>query len=115
MSNCLFEAAFENILHMCACAPGFHTMGGDEAMERYEVCSGEKLTCMNKLLNRMGNNKSGISYMLLLNLDPGEFDHVDQNGEQRKCRSACEDQASFVMKIMFLFLLCFTVRSTHCS
>ena len=99
MSNCLFEAAFENILHMCACAPGFHTMGGDEAMEKYEVCSGEKLTCMNKLLNRMGN-KSCILYYTA-SLDPGEFDHVDQNGEQRKCRSACEDQVSFVRKTIF--------------
>ena len=54
MSNCLFEAAFENILHSCHCAPGFHTMGGTEAMNDYEVCSGENLTCMNEHLNRMG-------------------------------------------------------------
>lgn len=56
MSNCLFEAAFENILKTCECAPGFHTMGGVEAMEKFEVCSGEKLTCMNELLNRMGKS-----------------------------------------------------------
>ena len=58
MSNCLFEAAFENILEKCKCAPGFHTMGGDEAMERYEICMGANLTCMNDLMNRMGEKKS---------------------------------------------------------
>ena len=26
MSNCLFEAAFENILERCKCAPGKHTI-----------------------------------------------------------------------------------------
>ena len=75
MSNCLFEAAFENILEKCKCAPGFHMMGGDEAMEKYEICMGANLTCMNDLMNRMG-----------------EFDHVDYKGKKTKCRSACEDQ-----------------------
>ena len=54
MSNCLFEAAFENIPERCKCAPGFHMMGGDEAMEKYEICMGANLTCMNDLMNRMG-------------------------------------------------------------
>ena len=39
---------------------GFHTMGGEHAMEHYDVCIGPNLTCMNDLLNRMG-----------------QFDHVD--------------------------------------
>jgi len=77
MSNCLFEAAFENILEQCKCAPGFHMMGGDEAMETYEICMGANLTCMNDLMNRMG-----------------EFDHVDYKGKKTKCRSACEDQVN---------------------
>ena len=54
---------------------GFHTMGGDEAMDKFEICMGANLTCMNDLMNRMG-----------------EFDHVDYKGKQTKCRSACEDQ-----------------------
>ena len=54
---------------------GFHTMGGDEAMDKFEICMGANLTCMNDLMNRMG-----------------EFDHVDYQGKQSKCRSACEDQ-----------------------
>ena len=33
MSNCLFEAAFEQILEDCKCAPGFHNEGGADAME----------------------------------------------------------------------------------
>ena len=55
--------------------PGFHTMGGDEAMDKFEICLGSNLTCMNDLLNRMG-----------------QFDHVDYKGGLVKCRSACEDQ-----------------------
>ena len=39
------------------CAPGFHMMGGDEAMETYEICMGANLTCMNDLMNRMGESK----------------------------------------------------------
>ena len=95
MSNCLFEASFENILKTCECAPGFHTMGGVEAMEKFEVCSGEKLTCMNELLNRMGKSdfvSLNISYPC-----SGEFDHVNFNGKPRKCRSACEDQVKSIL------------------
>ena len=44
---------------------GFHTMGGEHAMEHYDVCIGPNLTCMNDLLNRMG-----------------QFDHVEYNGEK---------------------------------
>ena len=33
---------------------GFHTMGGDEAMDKFEICMGANLTCMNDLMNRMG-------------------------------------------------------------
>ena len=92
MSNCLFEAAFENILERCKCAPGFHMMGGDEAMEKYEICMGANLTCMNDLMNRMGaakvfHHKNAQSLFI-----SGEFDHVDYEGKQTKCRSACEDQ-----------------------
>ena len=32
-------------------------MGGDEAMETYEICMGANLTCMNDLMNRMGETK----------------------------------------------------------
>ena len=69
-------------------------MGGDEAMESYEICMGANLTCMNDLMNRMGKGqlpskwkKSKIRIFI-----SGEFDHVDYNGKQTKCRSACEDQ-----------------------
>ena len=40
-------------------------MGGEHAMEHYDVCIGPNLTCMNDLLNRMG-----------------QFDHVEYNGEK---------------------------------
>jgi hypothetical protein len=35
---------------------GFHTMGGDEAMEEFDICMGANLTCMNDHLNRMGKH-----------------------------------------------------------
>ena len=49
-------------------------MGGELAMKQYDVCIGPNLTCMNDLLNRMG-----------------QFDHVEYQGKQVKCRSNCED------------------------
>jgi hypothetical protein len=36
---------------------GFHTMGGDEAMEQFDICMGANLTCMNDHLNRMGKHE----------------------------------------------------------
>jgi hypothetical protein len=42
-------------------------MGGEHAMEHYDVCIGPNLTCMNDLLNRMG-----------------QFDHVEYNGEKAR-------------------------------
>jgi hypothetical protein len=36
---------------------GFHTMGGDEAMEEFDICMGANLTCMNDHLNRMGEKR----------------------------------------------------------
>ena len=71
-------------------------MGGDEAMESYEICMGANLTCMNDLMNRMG--KTIFTSLLKWNVFEyfvGEFDHVDYNGKQTKCRSACEDQVNF--------------------
>ena len=79
MSNCLFEAAFEQILKDCKCAPGFHNEGGADAMEvseavswqvvtlsdvtqhfqTYEVCTGAQLACSNEILNRMGQYNQG--------------------------------------------------------
>ena len=44
-------------------------MGGEHAAEHYNICIGPNLTCMNNLMNRMG-----------------QFDHVDYNGVQVKCR-----------------------------
>jgi hypothetical protein len=40
---------------------GFHTMGGDEAMEEFDICMGANLTCMNDHLNRMGKHQEAKS------------------------------------------------------
>ncbi|TRY74967.1 hypothetical protein TCAL_04960, partial [Tigriopus californicus] len=79
MSNCLFEAAFENILEQCNCFPGFHTTGDESHSANYSTCIGDDLVCVNELMNRMG-----------------QFDHVVYQGKQVKCRSNCEDQINSV-------------------
>ena len=43
-------------------------MGGDEAMETYEICMGANLTCMNDLMNRMGEIK-----MILFQIEKKSF------------------------------------------
>ena len=58
------DVLFSNIFTI-----GFHQMGGEEAMDRYNICIGSNLTCMNVIMNQMG-----------------QFDHVDHHGEQMKCR-----------------------------
>ena len=53
----MFQKTQSMIYLIHRCAPGFHMMGGDEAMETYEICMGANLTCMNDLMNRMGESK----------------------------------------------------------
>ena len=72
---CLNPNDYGHSLNTSNSVSGFHQMGGEHAMEQYKVCIGPNLTCMNDLLNRMG-----------------QFDHVDYKGGLVKCRSACEDQ-----------------------
>ena len=61
MELCLYILTLQYLIS------GFHTMGGEHAMEHFDVCIGPNLTCMNDLLNRMG-----------------QFDHVEYKGEQVK-------------------------------
>ena len=71
-------------------------------MESYEICMGANLTCMNDLMNRMG--KTIFTSLLKWNVFEnfvGEFDHVDYNGKQTKCRSACEDQVILTYQVAF--------------
>ena len=56
------------------CVSGFHTLSGDDNTN-FNVCIGPNLTCMNDMMNRMG-----------------QYDHVEYQGKQVKCRSNCEDQ-----------------------
>jgi hypothetical protein len=51
MSNCLFEAAYEEILHRCNCTPSFHQTG---IKEYPRICTGTKLRCMTRILHRIG-------------------------------------------------------------
>ena len=73
MSNCLFEAAYEEILERCNCTPSFHALG---FKEKPEFCIGLQLTCMNKIIKAIGKyNKVG--------------------DEKKPCLAACEDQVSY--------------------
>ena len=62
MSNCLFEGAYEEILHRCNCTPSFHQTG----IEEYPViCTGTKLKCMKYILQRIGKYNE-VSYPILI-------------------------------------------------
>ena len=54
MSNCLFEAAYERVLHECECLPSFHAP--IEAIEAgyNDTCRGPSLTCMKRILGLIG-------------------------------------------------------------
>ena len=51
MSNCVFEAAYEEILHQCNCTPSFHQTG---IHEYPRICTGRKLKCMKRILHGIG-------------------------------------------------------------
>ena len=81
MDNCLFIAAFEQILEECKCYPGFNGNLISSKSSDFEFnispCIGKNLTCMNDILYRVGSNQ-----------------YVDANGRKMKCRSSCEDQVN---------------------
>ena len=55
--------------------PGFHTLAGDHGEEGHHdlgVCLGPNLTCMNDMMNRMG-----------------QFDHVEYKGQQGLSQVKC--------------------------
>jgi len=74
MSNCLFEAAYEEILEQCNCTPSFHALG---YKEKPRICSGPGLTCMNRIIMGIGN-----------------YNRVGPNKDE--CLAACEDQTNSV-------------------
>ena len=71
MSNCLFEASLQMIEKQCKCVPRYFA---DEAPE-IEVCQGLGISCMNDLLNVMGDNRT-----------------VFDNGMEMVCLANCIDQ-----------------------
>ena len=71
MSNCLFEATLQRIEKQCECVPRYFA---DEAPE-IEVCQGLGISCMNDLLDVMGDNRT-----------------VYDNGMEMVCLANCIDQ-----------------------
>ena len=51
MSNCLFEAALQQIEIQCNCTPKYFV----GTVEGVEACEGKKKKCMNDLLGEMGD------------------------------------------------------------
>ena len=78
ISNCLFEATYENILDECKCTPYFHWAG---RKEHNNFCRGPSLLCMNEILLRLG-----------------EFNEVMDAKDnstlsaKKRCLAACENQ-----------------------
>ena len=70
MSNCLFEATLQRIEKQCKCVPRYFS---DEAPE-IEVCQGLGISCMNDLLDVMGDNRT-----------------VFDNGMEMVCLANCID------------------------
>ena len=56
MSNCLFEAAYEETLRVCKCVPSFHQVALQE-LDWLRICTGTKLKCMKKIFHGIGNYK----------------------------------------------------------
>ena len=79
IGNCLFEAAFENVLERCKCYPGYNEGLVENHKLNIEPCSGANLDCMKNIMYRIG-----------------KFDHVDDRGVMVKCRSSCQDQTNLV-------------------
>jgi hypothetical protein len=52
MSNCLFEAALQQIEVQCNCTPKYFV---GTTVEDVEACEGNKKKCMNDLLGEMGD------------------------------------------------------------
>ena len=77
IGNCLFEAAFENVLEQCKCYPGYNQGLIEDHNLNIKPCVGENLTCMKNIINRIG-----------------KFDGVNVNGALMKCRSSCQDQSN---------------------
>ncbi|CAB4060681.1 ASICN [Lepeophtheirus salmonis] len=84
MSNCLFEAAYEEVLKRCNCTPSFHQTG---IKEYPKICSGMSLKCMIKILRAIGKYNT-------VGMDPNN---------RAPCLAACEDQINLVTETSSTF------------
>ena len=99
IGNCIFEAAFENVLERCNCYPGYnHGLIADHNLA-LKPCTGSNLTCMSNILYRVG-----------------QYDHVNVGTRKMKCRSSCEDQVNelFVTTLAYPNEKTFRYRQEFC-
>ena len=82
ISNCLFEATYENVLERCNCTPYFHWAG---IREYRNFCRGTSLLCMNEIFSRIGEYNEVIYHS-----PNGKSD--TKTHEKKRCLAACENQ-----------------------
>ena len=80
IGNCLFEAAYDEVLDRCRCTPYYHWGVVDlpSILQHRPFCKGPSLLCMNEVFGQLG-----------------EYNQIKQDGDNRSrvpCLAACEDQ-----------------------
>ena len=80
IGNCLFEAAYDEVLDRCRCTPYYHWGVVDlpTILQDRPFCKGPSLLCMNEVFGQLG-----------------EYNHIKQAEDNRTrvpCLAACEDQ-----------------------
>ena len=80
IGNCLFEAAYDEVLDRCGCTPYYHWGVVDlpTILRERPFCKGPSLLCMNEVFGQLG-----------------EYNHIKQAEDNRTrvpCLAACEDQ-----------------------
>ena len=56
MSNCLFEATFQEVEKVCNCTLKYFV----DISEGYEACEGKQRKCMNQLMVEMGDKREVV-------------------------------------------------------
>ena len=74
-------------------------MGIDEI-----ACQGAQLACMQSIMAKIGENTKDNRQAIIGTTNSGDFSHVDDNGEMKKCLPACEDQVQVFMIFVILRL-----------
>ena len=69
-------------------------------------CQGAQLACMQSIMAKIGEKTKDNRQLqaIIGTSNSGDFSHVDDNGERKKCLPACEDQVQVFMIFVILRL-----------